>query len=72
MLDIILSMKITFLRDITVDMVKENDTYDRLMREGVSLECIDIVPISKGFSNVLLNEETTLVDLRNDCFTKTV
>lgn len=70
--DIVLGMKIRFLKDITVDVMDpdsgDNDTFDRLMRQGVSLDCVDISPISRGFSNVLLDSGEILVDLRNDAF----
>jgi hypothetical protein len=74
--DIVLGMKIRFLKDITVDVMDpasgDNDTFDRLMRQGVSLDCVDITPISKGFSNVLLDSGEVLVDLRNDSFEQVV
>ena len=65
-------MKIRFLRDITVDVLDQNDTFDKLMRQGVSLDCVEVIPISKDFSNVLLNEETALVDVRNDSFEQVI
>ncbi len=74
--DIVLGMKIRFLKDITVDVMDpdsgDNDTFDRLMRQGVSLDCVDITPISRGFSNVLLDSGEVLVDLRNDSFEQVV
>ncbi len=74
--DIVLGMKIRFLKDITVDVMDpdsgDNDTFDRLMRQGVSLDCVDISPISRGFSNVLLDSGEVLVDLRNDSFEQVV
>lgn len=74
--DIVLGMKIRFLKDITVDILDpdsgDNDTFDRLMRQGVSLDCVDISPISRGFSNVLLDSGEVLVDLRNDSFEQVV
>jgi hypothetical protein len=70
--DIILGMKIRFLRDITVDILNQDETFDRLMREGVSLECVEVVPISQQFSNVVLDSESLLVDLRNDSFEQVV
>ena len=65
-------MKIKFLKDITVDILDRNDTYDRLMREGVSLDCVEVTPVSRGFSNVLLDSGEVLVDLRNDSFERVV
>jgi uncharacterized protein (DUF111 family) len=69
-------MKIKFLKDITVDVIcsedRTNDTCDRLMREGVSLECIEVTPISRGFSNIVLDSGEVLVDLRNDSFEQVV
>lgn len=70
--DIVLGMKIRFLKDITVDVLDQDDTFDRLMREGVSLDCVEVIPVSRDFSNVLLTEETTLVDVRNDSFEQVV
>ena len=67
--DIVLGMKIRFLHDITVDVLDQNDTFDKLMREGVSLDCVEITPVSRGFSNVLLDSGEVLIDLRNDAFT---
>lgn len=66
--DIVLGMKIRFLKDITVDVLDQNDTSDRLMREGVSLDCVEVTPVSRGFSNVLLDSGEVLVDLCNDAF----
>ena len=69
-----MAMKIRFLKDVTVDVMDpsngDNDTYDRLMRQGVSLDCVDIAPISRGFSNVILDNGEVLIDLRNDYFTQ--
>lgn len=70
--DIVLGMKIRFLRDITVDVLDNDDTFDKLMRQGVSLDCVEVTPISGGFSNVLLDSGEVLVDLRNDSFEKVV
>lgn len=74
--DIVLGMKIRFVKDITVDVLDpnsgDNDTYDRLMRQGVSLDCVDIAPISRGFSNVILDNGEWLIDLRNDSFERVV
>lgn len=61
-------MKIKFTKDITVDVLDQNDTSDRLMREGVSLDCVEVTPVSRGFSNVLLDSGEVLIDLRNDAF----
>lgn len=65
-------MKIKFTKDITVDVLDHDDTYDRLMRQGVSLDCVDIAPISRGFSNVILDNGEWLIDLRNDSFERVV
>jgi hypothetical protein len=70
--DIVLGMKIRFLKDITVDILDQNDTYDRLMREGVSLDCVEVIAVSQGFSNILLDSGSLLVDLRNDSFEQVV
>jgi len=67
-------MKIRFIKDVTVDVMDpnsgDNDTYDRLMRSGVSVDCVEVLPISRGFSNVYLDSGEVLIDLRNDYFTK--
>lgn len=65
-------MKIKFTKDITVNVFDQNDTFDRFIRQGFSLDCIEIIPISKDFSTVLLSEETALVDVRNDSFEQVV
>lgn len=74
--DIVLGMKIRFLKDITVDVMDpdsgDNDTFDRLMRQGVSLDCVEVTQVSRGFSNVLLDSGEVLVDLRNDSFEQVV
>jgi hypothetical protein len=70
--DIVLGMKIRFLKDITVDVLDNDDTFDKLMRQGVSLDCVEVTPVSKGFSNVLLDSGEVLVDLRNDSFEQVV
>jgi hypothetical protein len=70
--DIVLGMKIRFLRDITVDILNQDETFDRLMREGVSLECVEVIPVSRQFSNIVLDSESLLVDLRNDSFEQVV
>lgn len=70
--DIVLGMKIRFLHDITVDVLDQNDTFDKLMREGVSLDCVEITPVSRGFSNVLLDSGEVLVDVRNDSFEQVI
>ena len=72
MSDIVLGMKIRFLKDITVDVLDHDDTFDKLMRQGVSLDCVEVTPVSKGFSNVLLDSGEVLVDLRNDSFEQVV
>ena len=72
MSDIVLGMKIRFLKDITVDVLDNDDTFDKLMRQGVSLDCVEVTPVSKGFSNVLLDSGEVLVDLRNDSFEQVV
>ncbi len=67
-------MKIRFLKDVTVDIMDpesgSNDTHDRLMRQGVSLDCVEIMPISRGFSNLWLDSGECLIDVRNDCFSQ--
>ena len=65
-------MKIRFLKDITVDVLDQDDTFDKLMREGVSLDCVEVTPVSRGFSNVLLDSGEVLVDVRNDSFERVV
>ncbi len=70
--DIVLGMKIRFLKDITVDVLDNDDTFDKLMRQGVSLDCVEVTPVSRGFSNVLLDSGEVLVDLRNDSFEQVV
>jgi hypothetical protein len=70
--DIVLGMKIRFLKDITVDVLDHDDTFDKLMRQGVSLDCVEVTPISRGFSNVLLDSGEVLVDVRNDSFEQVV
>lgn len=65
-------MKIRFLKDITVDVLDQDDTFDKLMREGVSLDCVEVTPVSRGFSNVLLDSGEVLVDVRNDSFEQVV
>jgi hypothetical protein len=70
--DIVLGMKIRFLKDITVDVLDNDDTFDKLMRQGVSLDCVEVTPISTGFSNVLLDSGEVLIDLRNDSFERIV
>jgi hypothetical protein len=65
-------MKIKFTKDITVDVLIQDDTFDRLMREGVSLDCVEVTQVSRGFSNVLLDSGEVLVDLRNDSFERVV
>lgn len=73
MLDtIVLSMKIHFLKDITVDVLDQDDTFDRLIREGVSLDCVEVTQVSREFSNVLLDSGEVLVDLKNDSFERVV
>ena len=70
--DIVLGMKIRFLKDITVDVLDHDDTFDKLMRQGVSLDCIEVIAVSRGFSNVLLDSGSLLIDLRNDSFEQVV
>ena len=70
--DIVLGMKIRFLKDITVDILDQDDTFDKLMRQGVSLYCVDVTPVSRGFSTVLLGSGEVLVDVRNDSFEQVV
>ena len=70
--DIVLGMKIRFLKNVTVDVLDRDDVFDRLMREGVSLDCVEITPVSREFSNVLLESGSLLVDLRNDSFERVV
>lgn len=65
-------MKIKFTKDITVDVLDQDDTFDKLMREGVSLDCVEVTPVSRGFSNVLLDSGEVLVDVRNDSFEQVV
>jgi hypothetical protein len=65
-------MKIKFTKDITVDVLDHDDTFDKLMREGVSLDCVEVTPVSRGFSNVLLDSGEVLVDVRNDSFEQVV
>lgn len=65
-------MKIRFLKDITVDVFEDDDTHDRLMRQGISLDCVEVTPVSRGFSNVLLDSGEVLIDLRNDSFEQVV
>jgi hypothetical protein len=71
--DIVLGMKIVFLKDITVDVLddKEN-TYDKLIRQGVSIDCVEVVPVSKEFSNVVLDSEEVILDLKNEVFEEVV
>lgn len=68
MLDIVLGMRIRFLRDITVDVLDRDDTFDKLIREGVSFDCVEVTPVSRRFSNILLDSGEVLIDLRNDAF----
>lgn len=72
MSDILLGMKIKFLRDITVDVFDNDNTFDKLMRKDVSLDCVEINAISKDFSNVVLESGILLVDVRNDSFERLV
>lgn len=65
-------MKIKFTKDVTVDVLDQDDTFDKLMRQGVSLDCVEVTPVSRGFSNVLLDSGEVLVDLRNDSFEQVV
>ena len=66
-------MRVKFIKDITVDVMEPssgtNDTYDKLMRRGTEIEVNEIVPVSSGFSTLWL-DDTALVDVRNDSFTK--
>lgn len=65
-------MKIKFIKDVTVDVIDsaDEDAHDRLMRQGVSLDCVEVSPVSRGFSNLILDSGKVLVDVRNDCFTQ--
>lgn len=65
-------MKIKFVKDVTVEVMcpetGTNDTYDRLMRKGVSVECHDVCPVSEGFSSLWVDAGEVLIDIRNDSF----
>lgn len=65
-------MKIRFLKDVTADVMAPedgtNDIYNRLMRQGLVLECNQIVPVSRDFSNIWTDQGECIVDLKNDCF----
>lgn len=65
-------MKIKFTKDVTVDVLDQDDTFDKFMRQGVSIDCVEVIPVSRDFSNILLSEETALIDVRNDSFERVV
>ena len=66
-------MKIKILKDCTVDVVSpDNGTYDKFIRNNYEIDCSEIIPLSKGFSNIVMDDGSVLVDLRNDLFVEMV
>jgi hypothetical protein len=68
-------MKVQFLRDVTVEVMEPssgtNDTYDKLIREGTTVEVDELIPLSENFSVFHFNDEVW-IDVRNDLFRKVV
>lgn len=69
---LLIGMRIKFLKDVTVDVIEPwsgtNDTIEKLMRRGETVDCNEIQDVSKSFSNVWTNSGDCLVSIRNDWF----
>lgn len=68
-------MRVQFLKDVTVEVMEPssgtNDTYDKLIRQGTTVEVENIVSLSECFSAFHFNDEVW-IDIRNDLFRKVV
>jgi hypothetical protein len=69
------NMKIIFLKDVIVEVMEPssgtNDTYDKLIRQGTTVEVDELIPLSENFSVFHFNDEVW-IDIRNDLFREVV
>jgi hypothetical protein len=66
--------RIRFLKDITVDWVNDNnfDGGSKFYRQNNIIEVLEIQPISTNWSNIILPDQTALIDIRNDWFEEVI
>jgi hypothetical protein len=68
-------MKIIFLKNATVEVMEPssgtNDTFDKLIRQGTTVEVDNVVPLSENFSAFHFYDEVW-IDVKNDQFRKVV
>lgn len=66
-------MKLKFVKNVTVDIRDQHDNTDeKSIRSGSEIDVVEVVPISEGFSDILLASEECLVCVRNDSFRRLV
>lgn len=63
-------MKIKFLKTVTLDVIHNDQHCEKTFKLNDTLDVSELIPISKMFSNLILSSEDTLLDIRNDHFTK--
>jgi hypothetical protein len=66
-------MTVKFLKDITIDWFDNNDNWgDITYHRNDTIEALEVLPISSTFSNIMLLNQTLLIDIRNDWFSEVI